>query len=183
MFRLKSKLFSGVVLDGSVEMAIYLPESGGRMPRMTLALGFDYRDAAIAAMDSFIEELERTWPVTRSPFRVGEAEGACLLELKLLPELAPCYVASDSSLIVGWNPASVRKSLGGTTDSLAELGEFGGVSIDLSRFGQADRILSRAFESAKTLSTGFPWHQLVATGTPRPDGFRVRLQLRSGRPS
>lgn len=186
MFRLDSELFAGVVLEGSWEMAIYLPEQGSRMPRMAIALGFHYRGAAMAAMDSFIEELEQTWPVARSPFRIGEAEGACLLELKLLPELAPCYVASDTALVIGWNPASLRKSLGDPTDSFAELGDFGGVTIDLARFGRADQILSRAralADPTETLSRGFPWHRLVATGRPSDSGFRLLVQLQTGRRS
>ncbi len=184
MFRLKSELFAGVVLDGSVEIAVYLPESGARMPLVALALGFQYRGAAITAMDAFVGELERTWPVARSPFRIGEAEGACLLELRLLPELAPCYVATEEALILGWNPGSLRKSLSGATDSLADLGEFGGMTIDLARFGQADQILSRAFTGpGEPFSVGFPWQRLVATGKPDRNGFRVQVQLQSDRRS
>jgi hypothetical protein len=180
MFRLNSELFAGVVLEGSWEMAIYMPDEGSRMPRMALALGFQYRRAAIAAMNAFIEKLEQTWPVSRSPFRVGEAEGACLLGLKLLPELAPCYVASDAALVIGWNPASLRKSLGDPTDSFAELGDRGGLTIDLARFGQADEILSRALSAPSgTLSGGFPWHRLVATGGPSDGGFRLHVRLQT----
>jgi len=180
LFRLNSELFAGVVLEGSWEMAIYMPDEGSRMPRMALALGFQYRSAAIAAMHAFIGKLEQTWPVTRSPFRVGEAEGACLLGLKLLPELAPCYVASDAALIIGWNPASLRKSLGEPTDSLAGLGDRGGVTIDLARFGRADEILSRALAApTATLSGGFPWHRLVATGEPSESGFRLLVRLQT----
>ena len=181
MFRLKSELFAGVVLDGSWEMAIYLPEEGSRMPRMAIALGFQYRSAATGAMDSFIEELERTWPVARSPFRLGEAEGACLLGLKLLPELAPCYVASDAALVIGWNPASLRKSVKSGAESLAALGELGGVAINLARFAQADAILSRALAvPTGTLSGGFPWQRALASGKPSDSGFRLHVQLQAG---
>lgn len=181
MFRLKSELFAGVVLDGSWEMAIYLPEEGSRMPRMAVALGFQYRSAATGAMDSFIKELEQTWPVARSPFRLGEAEGVCLLGLKLLPELAPCYVATDAALVVGWNPASLRKSLSGGAESLSALGELGGVAIDLDRFAQADAILSRALAvPTGTLSGGFPWQRVLASGKPSGSGFRLLVQLQAG---
>jgi hypothetical protein len=100
--------------------------------------------------------------------------------LKLLPELAPCYVASDAALIIGWNPASLRKSLGEPTDSFAGLGDLGGVTIDLARFGQADEILSRALAAPTgTLSGGFPWHRLVATGGPSESGFRLLVRLQT----
>jgi hypothetical protein len=103
-----------------------------------------------------------------------------------MPELAPCYVASDTALVIGWNPASLRKSLGDPTDSFAELGDFGGVTIDLARFGRADQILSRAralADPTETLSRGFPWHRLVATGRPSDSGFRLLVQLQTGRRS
>lgn len=181
MFRLDTELFAGVVLEGSWELAIYMPDEGSRMPRMAIALGFEFRSAAIAAMDSFIEKLEQTWPVVRSPFRVGEAEGACLLGLRLLPELAPCYVASDAALVIGWNPTSLRKSLGDPTDSFAELGDLGGVTIDLARFVQADEILSRALAAPTgSFSGGFPWRRLVATGRPNDSGFQLFVRLQTG---
>ena len=55
--------------EGGWEMAVYLPEQGSRMPRMAIALDFHHRSAAMTAMDSFIEQLERTWP-SGSGFRL-----------------------------------------------------------------------------------------------------------------
>ena len=43
MFRLKSELFAGAVLDGTWEAAIYLPAEGEPIPRAALALGFAHR--------------------------------------------------------------------------------------------------------------------------------------------
>jgi len=177
MFRLKSELFGGLVLEGSWEIAVYLPEEGRPMPRLAAALDFRHRGAAVAAMEEFIDELERTWPVTRSSFRLDDHEGACLLDLKLLPDLAPCYVATDTALIVGWNPASLRKSLDG--DASEEFGRFGGATIDLARFPTADRILSRAL-GTPTGSGPFPWQRLDASGERTENGFDLEFQLRAG---
>jgi hypothetical protein len=180
MFHLKSQLFSGVALEGVWEAAVYLPEEGQPMPPMALALGFRHRGAAVSAMEQFLQELQETWPVRRSAFRVGSSDGACLLDLRLLPELAPCYVATESSLVVGWNPASLRKALDGDRGEFAKLGRTGAALIALDRFGEADQILSRALKTKPgSLPRGYPWEQLIATGTPSEDGFRLRLQLRS----
>jgi hypothetical protein len=48
LFRLRSELFAGLVLDGTWEAAVYLPEPEGAMPRAALALGFALRDPAVA---------------------------------------------------------------------------------------------------------------------------------------
>ncbi|HEY5658364.1 MAG TPA: hypothetical protein VIY27_11310, partial [Myxococcota bacterium] len=95
LFRLRSALFSGVALDGTWEAAIYLPAPDGAMPRAALAFGFRLREPAVAAMEQFIEQISATWPVQRSRFALGGAAGACLRDLNLLPDLAPCYVATD----------------------------------------------------------------------------------------
>lgn len=183
MFRLKSRLFAGAVLDGVWELAVYLPEEGSAMPRIALAVGFDARAAAVAAMDAFVDELQQTWPVSRSPFRVDAGEGACLLDLKLLPDLAPCYVATESQLIVGWSPASVRKATDGGSGAFrseSALRARGGVVVDLSRFADADRILSRALSMrAATPAHGYPWSRVVASGSSAGGETQLRVRLSS----
>lgn len=199
LFRLKSTLFSGLVLDGVWEAAVYVPEPGRPMPRAALALGFSRRGPAVSAMESFIADLQTTWPVQRTPFRVGVrdaateatgagadgqsvAEGACLLDLNVLPDLAPCYVATDRSLIVGWNPGSVRKALDGGARELAGLGDASGAVVRLHRFPEADRILSDATGESHFLPRSYPWQRVVARGGPKDSGYRVRVQFES-RPS
>jgi hypothetical protein len=181
MFRLKSELFAGTVLDGVWELAVYLPEEGRSMPRIALAMGFELRSPAVAAMDSFVDDLEQTWPVKRSPFRIAGAEGACLLDLKLMPDLAPCYVATESQLVIGWNPASVRKaSDGGTGAYHAEsaLDGRGGAVVDLARFERADRILSRALSTrTATPAAGYPWSRVVASGAASDAGYRLSVRM------
>jgi len=180
LFRLKSELFAGVALDGVWEAAIYLPEEGDLMPRTALALNFSHRSAAVGAMEDFIGDLQESWPVARSFFRLDEAEGACLLDLAIMPDLAPCYVATERALIVGWNPASLRKALDGHSGERDGLGDFSGAIIHLDRFADADRILSSAL-SIKTgpHSTRYPWKRITAKGVPDPTGFRLQLRFES----
>jgi hypothetical protein len=60
-----------------------------------------------------IVELEETWSLGHSPLQLkGGAEpaneytGACFLELRILPEFAPCYLVTDRSIVLGWNRAN-----------------------------------------------------------------------------
>jgi hypothetical protein len=181
LFRLKSELFAGIALDGVWEVAIYLPEEGDPMPRTALALNFSHRSAAVAAMEEFIGDLRESWPVARTFFRLGEAEGACLLDLAIMPSLAPCYVATERALIIGWNPASLRKALDGRSGERDGLGNFSGAIIHLDRFANADRILSSAL-SIKTnpRPTQYPWRRITAKGARDPSGFRLQLRFESG---
>jgi hypothetical protein len=195
LFRLKSGLFAGIALEGVWEAAIYLPEEGDLMPRTALALNFSRRSAAVAAMEEFIRELQASWPVARSFFRLGEADGACLLDLAVMPGLAPCYVATERALIVGWNPASLRKALDGhrgKRDAVRGegeclrgecdgLGDFSGAVIHLDRFESADRILSSALRTEiNPNSTRYPWKRITAKGAPDRSGFRLQLRFESG---
>ena len=182
MFRLKSELFAGAVLDGTWEVAIYLPEPGHPMPRSALAVGFSLKSPAIAAMERFIDDLQAAWPVRRSDFAVGAAEGACLLDLTLLPDLAPCYVATEGALVVGWNPASVRKALAKSARMGAGSGVLhpqGGLTVDLDRFPDADaRFAQLASPDALPTPAGvYPWRRLTADGVREGDAVRVRVQL------
>lgn len=181
LFRLKSKLFAGIVLDGVWEIAVYLPEEGDPMPRTALALNFSHRSAAVAAMEDFIGELRESWPVARTFFRLGDAEGACLLDLAIMPSLAPCYVATERALIVGWNPASLRKALDGRSSERDGLGIFSGAIIHLDRFADADRILSSALSIEESPHpTHYPWTRITAKGGRDPSGFRLQLRFESG---
>jgi hypothetical protein len=188
LFRLKSELFAGAALDGVWEIAIYLPEEGKTMPRTALALNFSNRLVAVAAMENFIGNLQESWPVARSFFRLDEAEGACLLDLAIMPGLAPCYVATERALIVGWNPASLRKALdghsgerNGHSGERDGLGDFSGAIIHLDRFANADRMLSSALRvETSPRSTQYPWKRITAKGTTDPSGFRLQLRFESG---
>jgi len=180
LFRLKSRLFEGLALDGVWEIASYLPAQGDAVPRTALALNFSNRAAAIAAMEDFISNLQASWPVARTFFRSGDAEGACLLDLRIMPGLAPCYVATERALVVGWNPASVRKALDGVGTEPDEFAASSGAVIHLDRFADADRRLSSAQPSETAEApTRYPWRRIIATGGPDASGFRLELHFES----
>jgi hypothetical protein len=179
LFHLESALFSGLVLDGTWEAAIYLPEPGKAMPRAALALGVRERNAAIAAIEAFIQELRASWPVQRSAFSVGAASGACLLDLNLLPDLSPCYAATERALVAGWNPASLRHALAGETDALGGLGGPGALFLDLARVEEADaRLRARLPAEALVIRPQpYPWSRVSLRGEREQGGVRLELRL------
>lgn len=184
MFRLKSELFAGAVLDGTWEAAVYLPEAGRPMPRAALAVGFSFREPAVAAMEGFLEELRSAWPLQRSDFALGEAKGACLLELKVLPDFAPCYVATGSALVIGWNAASVRKAIADAPqpEAAADLASAEhALTVELARIPEADAHFAALEGGAAPLATiAWPWHRLTADGRREGDTVRVRIRLDGG---
>ncbi len=182
LFRLKSALFAGAVLDGTWELASYVPQPGDRMALSALAVGFTLRTAAVSAMESFVDELRTTWGVARSDFSAGRFEGACLAQLNLLPELAPCYVATDRALVIGWNETAIRKALDGTRAHGPR--DEGEVLIHLARFAKADaRLIETLPGGATSPGVEYPWKEMAAIARRTHLGFRVDAQLRPRDPS
>ena len=129
-------------------------------------------------MERFIEDLRKTWPVTRTPFAIGPATGACLLDMNILPGLAPCYLATDRAIVVGWNPASLRLALE-PQDPLnaadaAILGEHGGVWLDLDRLAEADARLATAIGDPPS-TVVLPWRRLRIE--PEVNGVDVLVRV------
>ena len=189
LFRLKSALFAGAFLEGSWEVAVYLPRRDHRTPRVALSLGVKSQAAASAAMEGFVDELRRSWPIHRTSFAVGAARGACLLDLRILPEFAPCFVATGQALVAGWNPDSVRHALsGGASPGLGENGE---LVLELGRFGRADALFAEAAGldaknatpdsgPARYRAADIPWSRVVATRTGSGKHIEIDFRFESG---
>jgi len=176
LFRLKSELFAGTALGGAWEMAVYLPPEGRMMPLAALGVDVASRRLAVAAMERFVDDVTSTWPVERVPFAAGGHEGACLPRLNLMPELAPCYVATPDQLVVGWNQASVEHALGAGGDP--GLGEAGGLVLHLDRFDEADRRLRRAHApDTPPARIDYTWERLLARAAPEGDGLRLEIRM------
>src|SRR5262245_7089994 len=180
LFRLKGELFASAVLDGAWEGAVYLPERAGGMPGIAVAVGFTMRSAAVAAMERFLADLERTWPVHRSNLPGHAGDGACLSDLNVLPDLAPCYVATADALVVGWNSASLGRALAGPAapsstgppppDAPARL------DLDLALIQRADDLLARAFPGSHP-PLRWPWSRMLASGGERAGALELRVTL------
>lgn len=182
MFQLRSELFLGQVLDGTWEFAIYMPRAEHVTPPIALALDYSLRPAAEAAMKRFVSELEATWPIHHSEYVIADYAGACFHDLRLLPDLVPCYVLTEQSIVIGWNPLSLSLALGpaagnsGPTD--APFGASGGLVVHLDRLPEADRRLRRQLGSSRPgakLDYGYVWDELRLEGTS--DGERLQLRV------
>jgi len=176
LFQLKSDLFAGAILDGAWEVAVYLPPPGRRMPLLALGVDTSSQQLAAAAMQRFLDNLEARWPIHETPFAVGDEQGACLLRLNLMPEFAPCYVATTEQLVVGWNADSVRQ--GFTTPGGSDLGSAGALVLHLDRFAEADRRLREAYDpGAAPSQITYGWERLVAHVEPEGAAMRIRIDL------
>ena len=89
------------------------------------------------------------------------------------------------ALVLGYNPASVRKALDGAP---SRLGSEGGLLVDLGRFDEADALLALAAAAgleglgappppAPASISRSPWKRLHADGAARDDRLRLRLRL------
>jgi hypothetical protein len=185
LFRLRSQLLSKALLDGTWELAIYPPAPGEAMPRVAAALGVRAEAAARAAADRFLDDVESAWPLRRRAVVFDGREGACLPDLNLLPQLAPCLLASDGALLLGWNAGSLRHALdranaaGATPGSVAGARDAPGrVEIDFARLGEADRSLAALHgDGATSEVTRWPWRRLVARGRRSGDAIALHVEL------
>lgn len=188
MFRLRSELFLGQVLAGTWEIAIYLPRKDQVTPPMALALDYTLRPAAKAAMEAFVSELESTWPIHHSEATSAGFEGACFHDVKLLPDLAPCYVLTDRSIVVGWNATSLELALGhnvsafsladATFEPNASIGDDGGLVIHLDRLPEADlRLQKQLMGDAQGRKIDYVWDELRMQGTSDGNMLEVRVSL------
>jgi hypothetical protein len=153
LFRLKSALLGSAVLGGAWEAAAYMPDPGAPLPPLAVALDVRRRDVAVSAADAFVAELEAVWPIHATPARfaagaagsAGGLDGSCLFDLRILPGFAPCWVATERALVVGWNPTSVERALAGARDAPARADAAPSrLALRLDRLAEADRRLRAA---------------------------------------
>jgi hypothetical protein len=176
LFRLRNDLLLGTLLDGTVELAAYLPEPGRLMPSVAVAVGVEVRAAAVAAMEKFLGDLEATWPVRRRSFSAEGLEGACLPDLRILPELAPCYVAGADFLLVGWNPGSVHAAL--RPDVGPGPGDDGGLWLHLDRLPRADALLREAAAPhSPPVRFDYAWQRLRLTTRRQGETLAIEADL------
>ena len=180
LFALRSQIFAGAVLDGTWEAAAYVPSDEDLLPPLALAVGVTLRAPAVAAADRFVANLEAAWPVHRSPFAVGRAEGVCLPDLNILPGFAPCFVATRDALVVGWNAESVRRALA-PADPRADGDAPARLELDLELFERADEILShQVAETLRADALRWPWRHVQAEGSREGDTLVLRVALSGG---
>jgi len=188
LFRLKSQLFSSVVLTGVWELALYAPSAGETIPPAAVAAEVSDRRTATAAMESFLGEVRRVWRLTPpSRFSVGSgagaAAGACLPDMRFLPGLEPCYVVTEGALVIGWNADTVERAVaaagGGADASAADPdADASRLEVSLDRFPAAEEILTEALRGTPPETPSvYPWHRLTFTGRRHDGDYRFTVDL------
>ncbi len=186
MFALKGRLLEGALLRGTVELAFLPP---GREDDVPLPIGaLHHRGAAplAAALDEALEQLEATWPIERTPRAFSAAngtqhEGGCFEDLPLLPGLAPCWVVTDTALIVGWQAEALDRALGPA--GVAAASELAttpapALSVDLARIARDDR--TRGASEPDSLHPGDLFSSLDVVLSPAEGGVRFVARLEPG---
>jgi hypothetical protein len=178
LLELQGRIFQGGVLDGTLETVIYAPPEGGEVPHIAVAVGFHIQRAAIAAIREVVGSLEQQWQVFATTTELEGHEGQCLLELNVMPDFAPCWVATDQALVLGWNQAALSRALQGEP---AELGQRSELRVDFPALANAERImaLARGFSEDEPLQP-YPWRSLQLQSWRAERSFRYQLVLQAG---
>jgi len=186
MFALKGRLLEGALLRGTVELAFLPPGPEDDLPPPIGAL--HHRGAAplTAALEEALEQLEATWPIERTPRAFATAdgtqhEGGCFDDLPLLPGLAPCWVVTDTALVVGWQAEALDRALGPATVATAPdaaTSPAPALSVDLARIARDDR--ARGAVETDALHPGDLFSSLDVFLSPAEGGVRFVTRLEGG---
>ncbi len=184
LFHLRSALFSELVLEGSWELAVYLPAAPSRWPRVAAALGIRSRAAAQRALDGFVAELAQRWPLPQQERQLAGAAALCLPELRLLPELAPCAQVGERALAIGWNAASLEHALARTDrapePATAAAPAAAALTVELARIPEADALLAGAAPHAQALAAA-AWQRLAVGGSAGDSDYSLWAELEPAR--
>ncbi len=178
LLKLQGRIFQAGVLDGTIETVIYAPPEGQEVPHIAAAVGFHVRRAAVTAIREVVGSLEQQWQVFATTTEIEGHEGQCLLELNVMPDFAPCWVATDRALVLGWNQSAISRALQGRP---ADLGQQSELRVDFPAMAEAERIMARArgFAEDEPLQR-YPWRTLELRSWRGERGFRYELELLVG---
>ena len=177
LFSLRRELFTAMALEGTAELAVYAPREGEVIPPLVLALHVRDRDDAVRAMEELLARVRQRWSVTPSRWSLGEREGACLRDLNVLPDLAPCYLAGERQMLVGWNERSVRLALAAPSPPAGEEREAESeLTLFLDRFAAADSTLARAHRDRVAEPVHYPWSRVRVSGRRSGDRYGLLFE-------
>jgi hypothetical protein len=187
MIRLRSALFTRRVLDGTWELLLLPPREGQRVPPLVLALGHRSSWAAARGLDVLLDDLRATWGVDASERPVPGGEARCLQDLRVLPELAPCFFVGERALAVGWNGDALADALQGVAPSPEEPSSWARLQFD--RLPEADARIARARAgdasaggdpgAAPAPAAAWPWDSLELRARRERGSLTGSLELRA----
>ena len=118
----------------------------------------------------------------RVTFTSDMGDGACLPDLHIMPELAPCYALARDALIVGWNEASLRHALASVDDAPGEAALPARFDVDLASLHAADQALAARL-GREAVPLRWPWRRLRASAERREGALEMKLLLEPERAS
>jgi hypothetical protein len=182
MLQLRSRLFAGAGLDGTLELAVFPPAEGSAVPAIALAAGHTSRRVAEEGLKAFAADLGSTWNVAPVPRSIADLEATCLPQLRVMPDLAPCGAVTDRAIVLGWNPGTL---LAATRDGDPWEGA-DDVSWAFSRFDRllrADRQVAAAGGGlTEPIPLAYPWERIEAEATRQGDGLHATVRLTGDAP-
>ncbi|HXT50812.1 MAG TPA: Pvc16 family protein, partial [Thermoanaerobaculia bacterium] len=181
LYGLSGELFAAMALEGTSELAVYAPGPNEQVPPMAVALHVRQKDAAVAALERLVANTQQKWGATREDFEYGGHRGACLGDLDLLPGLAPCYLATDRALVLGWNRLSVAVGL--LSPPATQVPTASGLVVRLDRFPAADAFLRDAWRSGGGPAVRYPWSRLALRGSKAKGAYALELRLDPATPA
>jgi hypothetical protein len=180
LFSLRREAFAAMALEGTAELAVYAPREGELIPPLALALHARDRDRAVQGMEELLARVRERWAVTPSRWSLAGRDGACLGDLNVLPELAPCYLAGDHELLVGWNERSLRLALAAPADAgvtpKGDAEQASELTLYLDRFAAADSLLARAHRDPGVPSARYPWARVRVAGRRSGGAYALLLE-------
>jgi hypothetical protein len=149
LFALKGRLLEGALLEGTLELAFVPPAPGGSVPLALVALHHRAAAPVEAALVEVLDQLERTWAITRTarrfPTRDGERIGGCYADLPILPELAPCWVVTETALLIGYRAEAFDAAIEAGAASASDPTDRGSrLVVDFERVRALDEQLADA---------------------------------------
>lgn len=181
LFQLKSRLFSGLALEGTWEIALYESQDDELIPPVVLAVEYSHRGAAEMAWNTYLRDIENAWGFVPTPITLEAGSGACLTEVKVLPGLAPCYVLTPRALVIAWHQAALERALNG--EPSIELAEQSRLLVELDRLPESDVRLTAAIRHrlGETRQARpplvYPWHRLTVAGHRRGGRYQLEAKL------
>jgi hypothetical protein len=175
LFALKGRLLEGALLEGTLELAFVPPAPGGSVPLALVALHHRAAAPVEAALVEALDQLERTWAITRTARHFltpdGERIGGCYADLPILPELAPCWVVTERALLIGYRAEALQAALAARSDPSDPSDRGSRLVVDFERV----RALDEQLADATATGVGEIYSRLELHGRSDAEG-RVALE-------
>lgn len=180
LFGLQGSILSRAVLGGGWELGLWPPAAGDGVPRIAARLSVSNDSIARAGAERWVAGLAKRWTFEPRAESVGDHAVQCLIGLRLLPELEPCWSVVRGGVVVGWNRAALLVALSepaSATPSLP-LDDHGGAALrlDFEALPAADEALAARLGRGGAPPTKYPLSTVFAQLHRAGSGAELHVQ-------